>query len=212
MNIIVKPYGSDLCYCRPDTTWERENKDFYSPECVNEIYWTPVVFARISKAGKCVGKKFVERYYDGIGCGMLMYCSGQAMISNGPLPTSWAPPHTRGWENAISDHQPIRPLSHIVDKTSILPHPLFLPVVLEDKKEFIISHSRLDRESVILRGAKDLIEEALCTASQLTSLRIGDFVAVELKEQQKLASKEDGTVAVKGEFCEKEIFSFNIIF
>ena len=187
MNIIVKPYGSDLCYCRPDTTWERENKDFYSPECVNEIYWTPVVFARISKAGKCVGKKFVERYYDGIGCGMLMYCSGQAMISNGPL-------------------------SHIVDKTSILPHPLFQPVVFEDEKEFIIRHSRLDRESVILSGAKDLIEEALCTASQLTSLRIGDFVAVELKEQQKLASKEDGTVAVKGEFCEKEIFSFNIIF
>ena len=131
MNIIVKPYGSDLCYCRPDTTWERENKDFYSPECVNEIYWTPVVFARISKAGKCVGKKFVERYYDGIGCGMLMYCSGQAMISNGPL-------------------------SHIVDKTSILPHPLFQPVVFEDKKEFIIRHSRLDRESVILSEAKDL--------------------------------------------------------
>jgi hypothetical protein len=85
-------------------------------------------------------------------------------------------------------------------------------VVLEDEKEFIIRHSRLDRESVILSGAKDLIEEALRTASQLTSLRIGDFVAVELKEQQKLASKEDGTVAVKGEFCEKEIFSFNIIF
>ena len=184
MNIIVKPYDSDLCYCRPDTTWERENKDFYSPECVNEIYWTPVVFARISKAGKCVGKKFVERYYDGIGCGMLMYCSGQA----------------------------IRPLSHIVDKTSILPHPLFQPVVLEDEKEFIIRHSRLDRESVILSGAKVLIEEALCTASQLTSLRIGDFVAVELKEQQKLACREDGTIAVKGEFCEKEIFSFNIIF
>ena len=178
MNIIVKPYGSDLCYCRPDTTWERENKDFYSPECVNEIYWTPVVFARISKAGKCVGKKFVERYYDGIGCGMLMYCGN----------------------------------STVVDKSSILPHPLFQPVVFEDEKEFIIRHSRLDRESVILSGAKVLIEEALCTASQLTSLRIGDFVAVELKEQQKLACREDGTIAVKGEFCEKEIFSFNIIF
>ena len=220
MNIIVKPYGSDLCYCRPDTTWERENKDFYSPECVNEIYWTPVVFARISKAGKCVGKKFVERYYDGIGCGMLMYCSGQAMISNGPLPTSWAPPPTRGWENAISDHQPIRPLSHIVDKTSILPHPLFQPVVLENEKEFVVNvspedmglHPGVMSTPVILSGAKDLLEKAICNASQLTSLRIGDFVAVELTELQKLASKGDGTVAVKGEFCEKEIFSFNIIF
>jgi hypothetical protein len=207
MNIIVKPYGSDLCYCRPDTTWERENKDFYSPECVNEIYWTPVVFARVSKAGKCIGKKFVERYYDGAGCGMLMYCSGQAMISNGPLPTSWAPPPTRGWENAISDHQPIRQLSHIVDKTSILPHPLFLPVVLEDEKAFIVNDT-----SVILSGAKDLLEESLCKASELTSLRIGDFVAVELQDLQKLASREDGTIEVKGEFCEKEIFCFNIVF
>ena len=74
MNIIVKPYGSTLCYCRPDTTWERENRDFYSPECVNEICWTPVIFARISKAGKCVSGKFVERYYDGFNFGVLMYC------------------------------------------------------------------------------------------------------------------------------------------
>ena len=173
MNIIVKPYGSELCYCRPDTTWERENKDFYSPECVNEIYWSPVVFARVCKAGKCVGKKFVERYYDGVGCGMLLYCGNSA----------------------------------VVDKSSILPHPLFLPVVLEGEKEFVVNNTH-----VILSGAKDILEEAICSASQLTSLRIGDFVAVELKELQKLASKEDGDVAVKGEFCEKEIFSFNIIF
>ncbi|MBR5562814.1 MAG: hypothetical protein IKW11_01140 [Bacteroidales bacterium] len=179
MNIIVKPYGSDLCYCRPDTTWERENKDFYSPECVNEIYWTPVVFARISKAGKCVGKKFVERYYDGIGCGMLMYCGN----------------------------------STVVDKSSILPHPLFQPVVFEDEKKFVVNVSPINQySSVILSGAKDLLEEAICNTSQLTSLRIGDFVAVELKEQQKLANKEDGTVALRGEFCEKEIFSFSIIF
>ena len=237
MNIIVKPYGSNLCYCRPDTTWERENKDFYSPECVNDIYWTPVVFARVSKAGKCVGRKFVERYYDGVGCGMLLYCGTSGLSVNsgdprnpatagcalqrstGPFAESLATP-TRGWENAISDHQPIRPLSHIVDKTSILPHPLFQPVVLEDEKEFVINtspedmglHPGIMSTPAILSGAKDLLEESICNASQLTSLRIGDFVAVELTELQKLASKENGNIAVKGEFCEKEIFSFNIIF
>ena len=233
MNIIVKPYGSDLCYCRPDTTWERENKDFYSPECVNEIYWTPVVFARISKAGKCVGKKFVERYYDGVGCGMLMYCGKEGLpeISGDPRLLSQTPP-SRGW-HVTSVHQSIpntantsfegsasvRCLSEVVDRSSILPHPLFLPVVMEDEKVFAVSASPANHNtpakqsnSVILSGAKDLLEEALCNASQLTSLRIGDFVAVELKELQKLASKEDGTVSIKGEFCEKEIFGFNIIF
>ena len=198
MNIIVKPYGSNLCYCRPDTTWERENKDFYSPESVNDIYWTPVVFARISKAGKCVGRKFVERYYDGVGCGMLLYCG-----------TSTTP---------CEGSACVRSLSEVVDRSSILPHPLFQPVVLEDKKEFIVScqHEAQDdaalSHNIILSGAKDMLEEALCNASQLTSLRIGDFVAVELRELQKLASREEADIAVKGEFCEKDVFSFNIVF
>ena len=198
MNIIVKPYGSNLCYCRPDTTWERENKDFYSPECVNDIYWTPVVFARVSKAGKCVGRKFVERYYDGVGCGMLLYCGTSTTSFDGSAGVRW--------------------LSEVVDRSSILPHPLFQPVVLEDEKEFIVSCQHdaqgdaAPSHNIILSGAKDLLEEALCNASQLTSLRIGDFVAVELKELQKLVSREDGNIAVKGEFCEKEIFGFNIVF
>ena len=232
MNIIVKPYGSDLCYCRPDTTWERENKDFYSPECVNEIYWTPVVFARVSKAGKCVGRKFVERYYDGVGCGMLLYCgtSGLSVNSGDPRLLTQTPP-SRGW-HVTSAHLPIqntsttpsecsaglRGLSEVVDRSSILPYPLFQPVVLEDEKEFIVScqHDAQDdaalSHNIILSGAKDLLEEALCNASQLTSLRIGDFVAVELRELQKLASREEADIAVKGEFCEKDVFSFNIVF
>ena len=198
MNIIVKPYGSDLCYCRPDTTWERENKDFYSPECVNDIYWTPVVFARISKAGKCVGRKFVERYYDGVGCGMLLYCGTSTTSCDGSAG--------------------VRSLSEVVDRSSILPHPLFQPVVLESEKEFVVScqHDAQDdaalSHNIILSGAKDLLEEALCNASQLTSLRIGDFVAVELRELQKLASREEADIVVKGEFCEKDVFSFNIVF
>ena len=75
MNIIVKPYGSELCYCRPDTTWERENRDFYVPEGIGNISWAPVIFARVSKAGKCISPKFASRYFDAFGFGMLMYCN-----------------------------------------------------------------------------------------------------------------------------------------
>ena len=249
MNIIVKPYGSNLCYCRPDTTWERENKDFYSPECVNEIYWTPVVFARVSKAGKCVGRKFVERYYDGVGCGILLYCGTSGLSVNSGDPRSQrtesllatkvhrticsplATPN-RGW-HVTSAHLPIqntsttpsegsagvRCLSEVADRSSILPYPLFQPVVLESEKEFVVScqHEAQDdaaalRQNIFLSGTKDILEDAICNASQLTSLRIGDFVAVELRELQKLASREEANIVVKGEFCEKDVFSFNIVF
>ena len=52
MNIVVKPYGCDLCYCRPDTTWEKESRDLYIPDSVEKALLTPVAFARVSKAGK----------------------------------------------------------------------------------------------------------------------------------------------------------------
>ena len=185
MNIIVKPYGSDLCYCRPDTTWERENKDFYSPECVNEIYFTPVVFARICKAGKCIGAKFVERYYDGVGCGILLYgASDNGMIS-------------------------------YIDKSSILPLPLYNPIVLEDdEKVFDIKIGRnygTNQVDFKLKGAKNMLEEAICSSSELISLRIGDFVAVEMNAPLVVSAKKDEEVSLKGTFLSSEIFDFKTI-
>ena len=217
MNIIVKPYGSTLCSCRPDTTWERENKDFYSPECVNEVMWTPVVFARVSKAGKCIGNKFVGRYYDGVGCGILMYCATDEAVTS------------------CADH------------TSILPMPLYNPEVLDGRKEFVVTKngnlsaarsiaavlqagktglvsSTGQNDLVMSAGQNDLVmsaeqgewrhllEDAICNASRLTSLRIGDFVAAELTPPQSLATREESEVSVKGTFCDNDIFDFKIIF
>ena len=185
MNIIVKPYGKDLCYCRPDTTWERENKDFYSPECVNEIHFVSVVFARVAKAGKCIGKKFVERYYDSFGCGVLMY--GRV-----------------GENNLIS----------CIDKTSILPLPLYNPVVMDNEKVFEIAICRngeATAENITLNNAKEMLESAICESSELISLRIGDYVAVELDDARFLAAKGDKDVQIKGQFCGNEIFDFKVI-
>ena len=226
MNIIVRPYGSEFCHCRPETTWERENKDFYSPECVNEIWWTPVVFARVCKAGKCVGNKFVGRYYDGLGCGMLMYGAvSQPEASIGPLPLyEWAPHPTRGWENANSGHQAAltetrQALVSCIDRSSIFPMPLYNAVVMENEgNEYGVEIGGMTVPIIGTEGAmesgkaKELLEETICKASELTSLRIGDFVAVELEGMKRLASKEAGTTSVKGTFCENEIFDFNVIF
>ena len=181
MNIIVKPYGSDLYYCRPDTTWERENKDFYSPECVNEIYCTPVVFARVCKAGKCVGAKFVERYYDSVGCGILLYgASENGMIS-------------------------------FIDKSSILPMPLYNSAVLDDEKVFEMTAAG-ETKQIAVNGVKEKLEQTICKSSELITLRVGDYVTIELDSAQLMCKREDSEVAISGKFCENDIYSLKVIF
>lgn len=72
MNIIVRTYSGNVIV-RPDTTWSRNNDDYYVPEFVSEISWSPVLCVRISRLGKCIGEKFASRYYDGAGRGVLLY-------------------------------------------------------------------------------------------------------------------------------------------
>lgn len=184
MNIIVKPYGSELCYCRPDTTWERENKDFYSPECVDELYWTPVMFARISKAGKCIGRKFTSRYYDAVGFGALLY------IGKGDVAFT-----------SCADH------------TSLLPMPLYNPVVLEGNDN--VYEVFRNGESFWKLDCSDMagvLEESICKASALTSLRIGDLVALELAPMQIIASRPDGSTKFRSTYCENELFDIKLLF
>ncbi|MBQ8810289.1 MAG: hypothetical protein IJZ69_08145 [Bacteroidales bacterium] len=195
MNIIVKPFGSELCYCRPDTTWERENKDFYVPDCIDEINWAPIIFVRISKAGKCIGEKFASRYYDAFNFGALMYCNqGETAFTS------------------------------CVDHSSLLPAPLYNPVVMEGSDN--VYEVKKNGETVFgfprvafARGMapsesplKEMVEDAVCKASRLTSLRIGDFVAVELTPVCPLASRQEGEVAFKATYCENELYDMKVIF
>ncbi len=184
MNIIARPFGSRYCYCRPDTTWERENRDFYSPECVNEILWTPIVFARMSKAGKCIGNKFVQRYYDSVGCGVLLYCEGQDIA-----------------------------FTSCLDHTSILPSATFDPTRFEEASNTFEIIANGIKDSIRIDGnIKALLEETICQASQLTSLRTGDFVAIELDECKSIATRNEGKGAIRGSFHDMELFNFDIIF
>ena len=185
MNIIVKPEGSNFCYCRPDTTWERENRDFYVPESAGELYWTPVIFARVSKAGKCVSPKFVSRYYDAFSFGVLLYCKPEGVHETAFM--------------SCADH------------TSVLPAPDHKADLLEECS---------DEHTVSINGEKvfgstperSLIEDAICRASQLTSLRIGDYVAAELSDLKALERAGGSDVTVKGEFGGRCLYDFKVIF
>lgn len=182
MNIVVKPYGSDLCYCRPDTTWERENKDYYVPEGIDGIWWTPIVFARISKAGKCIGEKFVSRYYDAFNFGVLLY-TGDGEIA----------------------------FTSCADHTSLLPSPLYNPVVMENaENEFVVSK---DAKTIFSTDCSSVgFEEAICRASRQTSLRIGDLVAVELAPMSLLTDRSEGNASLRATFCNNGLFDMKLIF
>jgi len=188
MNIIIRPYGSGVCHCRPDTTWERESRDFYSPDSICRIWWTPVIFARISKTGKCVRPKFSERYYDGVGTGILLHCQNE---------------------------QESLHFSSCVDHSSILPFPLYEPTIF-DKEDtpFIIKvndtcHTIMQKHAGNWKAA---LEESLCMISELTSLRTGDIIAVELESMKLLSSRNAGATKVSGSYDGNELFSFNVIF
>lgn len=188
MNIIVRPYGSQSCYCRPDTTWERENKDFYVPDGTDKILWAPIAFVRISKAGKCIGKKFATRYYDAFNFGALLYCS--------------------------HDSEPFRlAFSSCMDHTSLLPFPLYNIAVMENGSntfEICKEGTGIFRDTT--EGLKEKLEDAICLASKTTSLRIGDFVAVELAEITDLATRDEGVASLRAEFCGNEVLSLKLFF
>ena len=184
MNIIVKPYDYKLCYCRPDTTWEKESRDLYMPEGVDKILWTPVVFARICKAGKFVSEKFVTRYYDSVGFGVLLY-SGEDSIA----------------------------YSSCIDHSSILPLPLYNTVVLENNENhFIINIDSSERDFKMEDNIKKDIESAICTASKRTSLRIGDIVGIELAGMEELLERPGAESRLTAKFCENNLFDLKVIF
>jgi hypothetical protein len=188
MNIIVRPYGESGCYCRPDTTWERENKDFYVPEGIMEVRWAPVVFVRISKAGKCIGQKFVSRYYDSFNAGALLYC--QTDTCDEPVAFT-----------SCADH------------SSLLPSPSRNAAELDEPgTDYDVMKDSVKIFEADLSSMKTALEEAICAASKLTSLRIGDYVAVEMSPVSTLATSENKVTSLKISSADKTLYDINIIF
>ena len=186
MNISVQPYGSSRCYCRPDTTWERESKDFYSPESVNTLHWTPVAYVRISKAGKCISGKFVSRYYDGVGFGTLLY---------------------------IGDFLPDLASASCADHSSLLPSPVGGPDLLENAdKTYEVFRNGEKIFCCTVEGLKEKVEEAICSSSKLTTLRIGDVVAIELAPSAQICDRSEEETKIKAVFGENDLFDFKLIF
>ena len=191
MNIIVSLFGNngaDYCF-RPDTTLEKESFDYYIPDGVSELTYSPVLFVRLCRAGKAIGEKFAGRYYDSGGFGVLLY--GESIIGSGAA---------AGLSMASS-----------LDKTSLLPFPLIDKDVLENSENsFSLS---INERSVNRNGTfachPDFagIPEILHRISIRTSLRTGDIVAVELGERLPIHAGEKLCGMLNGE----NIFSISVL-
>ena len=220
MNIALKTFSGQVT-SRPDTTWERENRDFYIPDFVREMLWSPVLFTRVGKAGKCVGRKYADRYTDGIGFGLLLHplveCNGEAVPSS------------------------------CMDHTTILPFPLYNKVVLDTPGNEAVylcddvalcsfrtgaeasevkdsgampsetapavtatEKKALEMSVPVVTVSAELIPDAICEVSRITSLRIGDIVAVELLSPAALPLNSSLT-SLSATFCDNGIFDFSIL-
>ena len=220
MNIALKTFSGQVT-SRPDTTWERENRDFYIPDFVREMLWSPVLFTRVGKAGKCIGRKYADRYIDGMGFGLLLHplveCNGEAVPSS------------------------------CMDHTTILPFPLYNKVVLDTPGNEAVylcddvalcffrtgaeasevkdsgampletapavtatEKNALEMSVPVVTVSAELIPNAICEVSRFSSLRIGDIVAVELLSPAALPLNSSLT-SLSATFCDNGIFDFSIL-
>lgn len=190
MNIVVRTFDGHTIV-RPDTTWEKDSEDFYPPEFVERLTCSPVLFARISKPGRSIGRKFASRYYDGINIGVLLF--PEEMIDGSP----------EGYAQASC-----------LDHTSFLPTPLFLPFTLGQKdNEFILKKGKTRFFSINGDAmTTEMIDEAIAEVTRMVYIRTGDFVAIELEPRKLLVSREDGEAEMHGTWCENKTIDFKVIF
>ena len=86
MNIITVPYGSKGFYVRPDTSLNRDSNDYFCPDGITGLAAAVFIYAKASKAGKCVSARFAQRYYTTIGTGI--HFSAPCMAEDN-TPESW---------------------------------------------------------------------------------------------------------------------------
>ena len=187
MNIIVKTSSGHITV-RPDTTWEKDNEDFYPPEFVEELTYSPVLFARVLKPGRSVGRKFASRYYDSVGYGVLLY--PENMLDGSP----------EGYAQAIC-----------LDHTSFLPAPTFPPQRLEEDGQF---HLFMNEQELFTfdHPSLNMIEEAIVLATRLLYIRTGDLIAIELTARRQLTTRHDANTRLTGTLGQDKILDFQIIF
>lgn len=188
MNILVLNNGGK-CLLRPDTSLNKENADFYAPDDVIGIGYSPVIFARICKAGKMVMPEFAQRYYDSIAFGVLLHPSTE----------------TREGKTHYC-----KACSSVYDNSTLLPYPLYNNITLNGDNSFELLKDGACIFKCSVDGIREKIEDAIVRTSSHTSVRIGDFVAFELDGVKDLLQPEEKSCSLSGSYCDNKIIDIKI--
>lgn len=191
MNILVQN-AAGKCLMRPDTSINRENGDFYVPDDVDAVGWSPALFARISKAGKAVQPGFAARYYDSFAFGVLLHPSCETRDGKAHY---------------------CKACAAIYDNSTVIPYPLCSAETLNDTdKSFYVAKDGKEVYLCNLEGLRGRLEQAIAKCSSHSSVRIGDMVAVELAGVQDLVLRDSASCSLEARFDSSKIIDIKIIF
>lgn len=191
MNIIVRT-ASGKYIVRPDTTWEKDNEDLYLPECVDGVSYTPVLFARICKPGRSIGRNFAARYYDSVNYGVLLYP-----------------------ENILDGCEEAFACASCLDHTSFLPFPLQDRNCLDSEGQFNLSIRKGNGNEMQFRhnsSSAAMIESAIAEATRFIYIRSGDLIAIELQAREMAGSRADGRLEFRGNCFGQAAIGFDLIY
>ena len=184
MNILVHTCQG-RCIARPDSTLNKNGDDFYVPDAVRDLLYTPVVFARTGRSAKAVEEKFAQRYLDAVGFGLLLYPVGES----GP---SLA-------EDSVWDH------------SSLLPLPLYNKMTFEGEDNvFRILRDEKEIFSCPMKGIEEKIISALVSCTAKTYARTGDYVVAELAPAAAICAPKTAICHIIAQFCGNEVMNFEI--
>ena len=186
MNIIVSPYSKQSFYCRPDSTLIRALEEYYIPDQVQKISATPVMYVKTLRAGKAIAHRFAERYIDSYGFGLLLH------------PTL---------KDEYFKNEPERSfIENSLDYTSIIPLLSFPEMEIRGASthKFEVTANYKNPFAEFVFPTYDQVMERISTISKYCSLRIGDFIAIELAAPIQI----EPPTRLIGQVDDQQIFNF----
>lgn len=193
MNIIISPYGKPTFYCRPDSTLIRALEEYYIPDQVERITASPVMYIKTLRAGKAVAHKFAERYIDSFGFGILL--------------------HPTLNKDVFSDEAERPFIENSLDYTTIIPLLSFPESELAfHTHRFEASLNYENPFGELCMPTYEEIMGRISTISRYCSLRIGDFITIELTPGIEVSHMSNGEFPPRliGKVDGEEIFNFVI--